>query len=83
MYVDSIYQKELEIKYTAESSTSASYLDVLLKLDTNGKITTHFFFINRMISISLSSTSLTYLVIFQLTNFTCIWFIYIAAYSIN
>jgi hypothetical protein len=39
-YVDSIYPNELEIKDTTECSTSASYLDVILKLDTNGKITT-------------------------------------------
>jgi hypothetical protein len=41
-YFDSIYPSELEIKDTIECSTSASYmyLDVLLKLDTNGKITT-------------------------------------------
>jgi hypothetical protein len=38
-HVDSIYPNELEIKDTTESFTSASYLDVLLKLDTNGKIT--------------------------------------------
>ena len=34
---------ELEIKDTTECSTSASYLDVLLKLDTNGKITTQLY----------------------------------------
>jgi hypothetical protein len=39
-YVDSIYPDELEIKGTTEWSTSALYLDILLKLDTNGKITT-------------------------------------------
>jgi hypothetical protein len=37
LYVDLIYPNELEIKDTTECSTSASYLDVLLKLDTNGK----------------------------------------------
>jgi hypothetical protein len=37
-YVDSIYPNELEIKDTTQFSTSASYLDVLLKLDTDGKI---------------------------------------------
>jgi hypothetical protein len=42
-YVDSIYPKELEIKDTTECSISASYLDVLLKLDTNGKITTQLY----------------------------------------
>ena len=41
--VDSIYPNELEIKDTTESFTSASYLDVLLKLDTNGKITTQLY----------------------------------------
>jgi hypothetical protein len=36
-HVDLIYPNELEIKDTAESSTFASYLAVLLKLETNGK----------------------------------------------
>ena len=36
-YVDSIYPSELEIKDTTESSTSASYLDVLLNIDSGGK----------------------------------------------
>jgi hypothetical protein len=40
---NSIYPNELEIKDTTESFTSASYLDVLLKLDTNGKITTQLY----------------------------------------
>jgi hypothetical protein len=39
-YVDSIYPNEMEIKGTIEYSTSASYLDVLLKLGNNSKITT-------------------------------------------
>ena len=42
-YVDSIYPNELEIKDTTECSTSASYLDVLLKLDTNSKLTTQLY----------------------------------------
>jgi hypothetical protein len=49
-HVDLMYSNELEIKDTTESSTSASYLDVLLKLDTNGKITTQRYD-KRMISI--------------------------------
>jgi hypothetical protein len=40
IHVDLIYPNELEIKDTTECSTSASYLDILLKLDTNGKMTT-------------------------------------------
>jgi hypothetical protein len=42
-YVNSIYPNELEIKDTTECSTSASCLDVLLKLDTNSKITTQLY----------------------------------------
>jgi hypothetical protein len=42
-YVDLIFPNELEIKYTTECSTSASYLDILLKLGTNGKITTQLY----------------------------------------
>jgi hypothetical protein len=41
--VDSIYPNELEIKDTTECSTSASYLDILLKLDANSKITTQLY----------------------------------------
>jgi hypothetical protein len=43
IHVDLIYPNELEIKDTTECSTSASYLDILLKLDTNGKITTQLY----------------------------------------
>jgi hypothetical protein len=37
--VDLIYPSELEIKDTTESSTSASYLGLLLKIDTGGNLT--------------------------------------------
>jgi hypothetical protein len=37
-YVNSIYPSELEIKDTTESSTSASYLDVLLNMYAGGKL---------------------------------------------
>jgi hypothetical protein len=42
-YLDSIYPSELEIKDTTESSTSTSYLDVLLNIDADGKLTTHLY----------------------------------------
>jgi hypothetical protein len=42
-YVDFIYPSELEIKDTTESSTSASYLDVLLNIDADGKLTTQLY----------------------------------------
>ena len=38
-----IYPSELEIKDTTESSTSASYLDVLLNIDSGGKLTTQLY----------------------------------------
>jgi hypothetical protein len=42
-YIGSIYPSELEIKDTTESFTSASYLDVLLNIDANGKLTTQLY----------------------------------------
>ena len=39
-YVHMIYPSELEIKDTTESRTCASYLDILLNIDKNGKLTT-------------------------------------------
>jgi hypothetical protein len=42
-YVNSIYPSELEIKDTTESSTSGSYLDVLLNIDAGGKLTTQWY----------------------------------------
>jgi hypothetical protein len=45
-YVDSIYPSELEIKDTTKCSTSDSYdfiSDILLKLDTNGKLNTQLY----------------------------------------
>jgi superfamily II helicase len=42
-YVDSIIPSELEIKDTTESSTAASYLDVLLNIDTLGRLTTQLY----------------------------------------
>jgi hypothetical protein len=42
--VHSIYPNELEIKVTTEGSIFAWYLDILLKLDTNGKLTTQLYY---------------------------------------
>ena len=39
-YVNLIYPDELEIKDTTESDRSASYLDILLKIDCDGRLTT-------------------------------------------
>jgi hypothetical protein len=41
--VDLIYPNELKIKDTTECSTSPSYLDILLKLDTNRKLLTQLY----------------------------------------
>ena len=43
MALHSIYPNELEIKDTTESSMSASYLDILLNIDINGKLTTQLY----------------------------------------
>jgi hypothetical protein len=39
-YVHSIYPDELEIKDTTESDKCISYLDILLNIDSNGRLTT-------------------------------------------
>jgi hypothetical protein len=39
-YFDFIYPSELEFRDTTESSTSASYLDVLLNINAGGKLKT-------------------------------------------
>jgi hypothetical protein len=39
-YVHLIYPNELKIKDTTESDKSASYLDILLNIDSNGILTT-------------------------------------------
>jgi hypothetical protein len=38
-YVHLIYPDELEIKDTTKSDRSASYLDILLNIDSNGRLT--------------------------------------------
>ena len=38
-----MYPAELEIKYTTESNTSASYLDLLLSIGRNGQLRTSFY----------------------------------------
>jgi hypothetical protein len=40
LYVHLIYPDELEIKDTTESDKSASYLDIFLNIDSNGRLTT-------------------------------------------
>jgi hypothetical protein len=64
-YVDSIYPNELEIKDTTECSTSALYLDILLKLDISGKLTTQLYDKWDDFNFSPSSTFLSYVAIFQ------------------
>ena len=39
-YLGQMYPAELEIKYTAESNTSASYLDLLLSIESDGQLRT-------------------------------------------
>ena len=58
-YVDSIYPNELEIKDTTESSMSASYLDILLNIDINGKLITQLY--NEWDDFSFSIVNVPYL----------------------
>jgi hypothetical protein len=76
--VDSIYPNELEIKDITQCSTSASYIDVLLKLDTNSKITTQLY--DKRDDFNFSIVNFPYLC----SNIPAspAYGIYIAAYSI-
>jgi hypothetical protein len=42
-YIHLIYPDELQIKDTTEFDKYASYLDIVLKIDTNGRLTTSFY----------------------------------------
>jgi hypothetical protein len=74
-----IYPNELENKDTTECSTSASYLDILLILDTNGKITTQVY--DKTDDFNFSIVNFPYLCS-NISSLTCIWCIYLAADSI-
>jgi hypothetical protein len=59
-YVNMIYLDELEIKDTTEFDKSASYLDILLNIDSNGRLTTSLYdkrgdfdFCSRQLSFSM------------------------------
>jgi hypothetical protein len=59
-----MYPNELEVKDTTECSTSASYLDILLEMDTNGKLMTQLY--DRLGDFNFSIVNfLTYVAIFQ------------------
>jgi hypothetical protein len=69
-YVDSIYPNELEIKDTTKCCTSASYLVILLKLDTNGKLTTQLY--DKWDDFNFSIVNFPFLrLVQQYSNFTC------------
>jgi hypothetical protein len=63
-YVHLIYPDELEIKDTTESDKSASYLDILLNIDSNGRLKLHYM-ANVMILTLQSSTLLFYVVTYH------------------
>jgi hypothetical protein len=62
-YVHLIYPDELETKGTTESDKSVSYLDILLNIDFNGRLT--HYTTNIMILTLQSSTFLFYVVIYR------------------
>jgi hypothetical protein len=58
-YVYSIYPSELEIKDSTESSSSASYLEVLLNIDADRKLTTLLY--DRWADFSFTIVNFTYI----------------------
>ena len=74
-YVDLIYPSELEIKDTTESSISASYLDILVNRDINGKLTTQLY--DKQDDFSFS------IVMYQHTIITWVWCVCLATNSVR
>ena len=64
-YLGQMYPIELEIKDTTESSTSASYLNLLLSIERDGQLNTSIYD-NVTISISISHIFHSWVAIFQL-----------------
>jgi hypothetical protein len=70
-YVHLIYPNELEIKEikdTTEFDKFASYLDILLDSDSNGRLTTSLYDIRDYFDIAIVN--------FPKYTFTCLWFVY-------
>ena len=65
-YLGQMYPAELEIKDTTESTTSASFLDLLLSIGRDGQLHTLPSTTSEMISISTSQTFRSWVVIFHL-----------------
>ena len=64
-YVHLIYPEELDIKDTTESDRCASYLDILLTIDSNGRLTPTLYGVSVMTLTLQSSTFPFYLVIYH------------------
>jgi hypothetical protein len=64
-YVHLIYPDELEIKDTTESDKSSSYLDILLNIDSNGRLNTSLYMTNVMILTLQLSSFLFYVVTYH------------------
>ena len=65
-YLGQIYPTELEIKDTTESNTSASYLDLLLSIESDGQLRTSLYDKRDVISTSTSQTFRSWVAIFHL-----------------
>jgi hypothetical protein len=75
IHVDPTYPRELEIKDTTESPTSASYLDILLKIDTGGKPTTLLYDKRDDFNFALSTPHTMYIYVATL----CLWRVYFSS----
>jgi hypothetical protein len=62
-YVHLIYPDELEIKDTAESDKSASYIDILLNIDSNGRLTTSLHYMTNVMILTLQLSTFSFYVV--------------------
>jgi hypothetical protein len=78
-YVHLIYPDELEMKNTKESDKSASYLDILLNIDSNGRLIISLY--DKCDYFDFAIVNFPFLCS-KHTAFTCLWCIYLSVDSI-
>jgi hypothetical protein len=78
-YVHLTYPDELEIKDTTESDKSASYRDILLNIDSNGRLTTSLYDKRDDFDFAI----ITFLFYVVTDTFTCLWCVCLIVESIR
>jgi hypothetical protein len=81
VYVHLTYPDELEIKDTTESDISASYLNILPNIDSNGRLTTTLY--DKRDDFNFAIVKFRFLCSsYEYTTFACLWCVYLPVDSI-